>query len=144
MSRVLIASITELCAADHGNRAERLASWTANKTPEGVKAMLAQPGLSVLVGELDEQVVAVGAIIPTNGEIALNYVDPGARFRGVSKALLSAMEADLLRQGIAEARLTSTITARAFYHAAGWADDDARVACQGGEGYRMRKRLAGA
>ena len=39
MSRVLIASITELCAADHGNRADRLASWTANKTPEGVRAL---------------------------------------------------------------------------------------------------------
>lgn len=142
MSRVLIASITELCAADHGNRAERLASWTANKTPDGVKAMFAQPGLSLLVGELDGQLAAVGAIIPAKGEIALNYVDPAARFRGVSKALLSAMEAELLRQGVVEARLTSTITARAFYHAAGWIDDDARVACQGGEGYRMRKRLA--
>ena len=92
MSRVLIASITELCAADHGNGAERLASWTANKTPDGVKAMFAEPGLSLLVGELDGQVAAVGAMIPASGEIALNYVDPGARFRGVSKALLSAME----------------------------------------------------
>lgn len=142
MSRVLIASITELCAADHGNGAERLASWTANKTPDGVKAMFAQPGLSLLVGVLDGRVAAVGAMIPANGEIALNYVDPAARFRGVSKALLSTMEAELRRQGVAEARLTSTITARAFYHAVGWTDDDARVACQGGEGYRMRKRLA--
>ena len=142
MSRVLIASITELCAADHGNGAERLASWTANKTPDGVKAMFAEPGLSLLVGELGGRVVAVGAMIPASGEIALNYVDPTARFRGVSKALLSTMEAELQRQGISEARLTSTITARAFYHAAGWIDDDARVACQGGEGYRMRKRLA--
>ena len=141
MSRVLIASITELCAADHGNRADRLASWTANKTPEGVRAMLGQAGLSVLVGELDGQIAAVGAMVPANGEIALNYVDPAARFRGVSKAMLAAMEAELRRQGVAEARLTSTITARGFYHAAGWSDDDSRVACQGGEGYRMRKLL---
>jgi GNAT superfamily N-acetyltransferase len=141
MSRVLIASITELCGADHGGQAERLAAWTANKTPEEVGAMLGRSGMSLFVGELDGQVAAVGAVTPKSGEVALNYVDPGMRFRGVSKALLLAMEAELQRHGVAEAHLTSTLTARAFYHAAGWRDDDSKVACQGGEGYRMRKRL---
>ena len=140
MSRVLIASITELCAADHEGNPARIADWTANKSKASVESMLVREGLFVVVAELDGVVVAVGATT-ADGEIALNYVDPAARFRGVSKALLAAMEAELLRQGVAEARLTSTITARAFYHGAGWIDDDTRVACQGGEGYRMRKQL---
>ena len=33
MSRVLTASIIELCAADHGNDPAAIAAWTRNKTP---------------------------------------------------------------------------------------------------------------
>ena len=141
MSRVLLASITELCVADHGRSPERLASWTANKTPEGVGAMLASPGLRMLVAELDGRVAAVGAVVPDRGEVALNYVDPAARFRGVSKALLGALESELRAAGVVEAQLTSTLTARSFYQAAGWREDATPVACMGGEGHRMRKRL---
>src|SRR5690606_26189715 len=43
MSRVLTASITELCGADHGNDPDRIARWTANKNVEGVRSMLANP-----------------------------------------------------------------------------------------------------
>ena len=141
MSRVLIASITELCIADHRGAPERLAGWTANKTPEGVARMLANPQLRLLVAELDGRVAAVGAVVPESGEVSLNYVDPAARFRGVSKALLAVLEAELRGHGVVEAQLTSTITARGFYHAAGWREDAAPVACMGGEGHRMRKRL---
>ena len=141
MSRVLIASITELCAADHGHDPERLATWTGNKSEAGVAAMVANPHLDVLVAELDGRIAAVGAVVPANGEVSLNYVDPAARFRGVSKALLAALEARLRQAGVVEAQLTSTLTARSFYHAAGWTEDAAPVACMGGEGLRMRKRL---
>ena len=142
MSRVLIASITELCGPDHGGAPERLATWTANKTPEGVARMLADPDLRVLVAELDGRVAGVGAALPGKGEVSLNYVDPAVRFRGVSKALLVALEAELREQGVIDAELTATNTARKFYHAAGWSDDAAPVACMGGQGHRMRKRLA--
>ena len=39
MSKVLIASNTELCVADHQGNPDRL----ANKTPEGVAAWFANP-----------------------------------------------------------------------------------------------------
>ena len=141
MSRVLIASITHLCKADHGNALERLATWTANKCPDGISAMLANPDMRLLIGELDGRVAAVGAVVPGKAEVSLNYVDPAARFRGVSKALLAALEAELREFGVDDAQLTSTTTARSFYHAAGWIEDTAPVACMGGEGHRMRKRL---
>ena len=141
MSRVLIASIVELCDADHGHAPARLATWTANKTPEGVSAMLANPQLTLFVAEWEGRVAAVGAIVPAHGEVSLNYVDPAARFRGVSKALLATLEAELRRHGVVEAQLTSTATARAFYQGTGWAEAAAPVACMGGEGHRMRKRL---
>jgi GNAT superfamily N-acetyltransferase len=142
MSRVLIASITQLCAADHEDDPQRIAEWTSNKSPEGVAAMLAQDGLFLFVAEQDGRVAAVGATT-ANGGIALNYVDPEARFKGLSKALLAAMEADLLSRGFALGRLEATKTARAFYLSQGWLEDEqpskGRAACRA-----MHKRLGAA
>lgn len=138
MSRVLIASITQLCHADHEDDPARIADWTANKGEAGVAAMLARQGMFVVVAELDGAVVAVGATT-ADGEIALNYVDPGARFQGVSKALLAHMEADLLARGFAEGRLRATKTARRFYLEQGWTGDtmaDGGTAC-----FAMHKAL---
>ena len=119
MSRVLIASITQLCDEDHHNDPQRIDEWTANKSPEGMAEMLAQDGLFLFVAELDGQVAAVGATT-AKGDIALNYVAPEARFRGVSKALLAHLEADLVRRGFAEGKLKATRTAWKFYQGQGW------------------------
>lgn len=140
MSRVLIASITELCAADHHGDPQAIAAWTANKTPEGVGAMLAHPQTRLFVAELDGTIAAVGAV-SSQGGITLNYVAPWARFRGVSRAMLVALEADLKAAGYAEAWLESTATAREFYAAAGWIADGPQAAGRQVNGYPMRKRL---
>lgn len=138
MSRVLIASITELCAADHGNDPAKLAAWTRNKSVEGVEAMLANPHGRMFVAELDGVVVAVGAV-SDGGEITLNYVAPMARFRGVSKAMLAALEAELRALGFTEGRLEATETARGFYQAAGWLSDGPQAEGRQVNGYPMRK-----
>ena len=120
MSAVMIASITKLCAADHGDDPAKIASWTRNKTPDGVSAMLANPDLSILVAEQDGAIAAVGGI---NGEIvALNYVAPAHRFSGVSKALLQRLEAELRARGHSTIRLVSSVTAYRFYTRMGWID----------------------
>jgi predicted GNAT family acetyltransferase len=119
MSAVLIASITELCGADHHHDADRIASWTANKTPQGVAAMLAQDGTTLFVAKVDGEVAAVGAT-SAGGQITLNYVAPAFRFRGISTALLAHMEADLLACGWSEGQLKSTATALDFYRSRGW------------------------
>lgn len=119
MSAVLTTSITELCSADHGNDPDRIARWTANKTVDGVRAMLTSPQVRLFVAEIDGSVAAVGAIM-SDSEIALNYVDPQHRFQGASKALLAAMEEDMRRRGIVAARLSATATAHRFYLDAGW------------------------
>ena len=62
MSRVLTASITDLCGADHQNDAARVARWTANKTEAGVTQMLANPDQTLFVAERDGALAAVGAI----------------------------------------------------------------------------------
>ncbi len=120
---VLRRSITELCAADHGNDAAILARWLGNKTPAIVASWIAQPGNSVLLAVEGAAVLAVGAVADS-GEITLNYVAPGARFRGASRALLAALEKRAAERGNARCTLKSTETAHRFYRDAGYADDE--------------------
>jgi GNAT superfamily N-acetyltransferase len=47
-------------------------------------------------------------------------VSPGARFRGVSKALIGRLEARALEFGVRTVTLESTATARGFYLSAGY------------------------
>ncbi len=142
MSRVLIASITALCAADHHNDPVKLAAWTRNKSAEGVAAMLANPEMLTLVAEREGSVVAVGAVTRQGG-VALNYVAPEARFTGISKALLVRLEAELVGLGFAEGHLEATATARRFYEKAGWVANGPQATGRHVNGFPMRKRLLG-
>ena len=137
MSSVLIASITELCIADHKNDPEALASWLANKTPQGISIWFANPANTILVAERNGAIAACGAY-NIERKIILNYVSPKHRFAGVSKALLQAMEQAL---GPGEATLDSTLTARLFYLAGGWEEAGPPEPYRFVAGYPMRKML---
>jgi GNAT superfamily N-acetyltransferase len=140
---VLRRSITELCVADHRNDAEILARWLANKRPEIVASWIAQPGNSVLVAVEDGIILAVGSVT-NSGEITLNYVLPDARFRGVSQALLGALEARAADRGNTRCTLSSTETARRFYLSAGYVEDGPPQGKFGTiSSYPMSKRLTG-
>lgn len=141
---VLRRSIIELCVADHDNDPEILRHWLANKTPDIVTSWMVKAGNSVLVVVEDEAILAVGAVTDA-GEITLNYVAPEARFRGVSRALLGALECRARERGNARCRLHSTETARRFYRAAGYREDgpaDGKFGARGG--YPMSKPLCEA
>lgn len=125
VSAVLCASIRELCDADHRNDPEAIDRWLANKTPEQVGHMISAGGMFVAIES--DRIVAVGAVDPVDsetntGRISLNYVAPDHRFKGVSRALLSAMEQTLASAGARVGLVTSTATARRFYRSAGWID----------------------
>jgi GNAT superfamily N-acetyltransferase len=115
-------SISELCVADHGNDPAILGAWLRNKTPAIVAGWASQPGNSLLVAVEGEAILAVGAVTDA-GEITLNYVAPDARFRGVSSALLSALEARALQRGSIRCTLTSSETAHRFYRSRGYVDN---------------------
>lgn len=140
MSEVLIASITELCGLDHKNDPAAMAAWTANKTPEGVRRILENPNVQMFVAEHDGVLAAVGCIQGGN-EIGLNYVHPTHRFRGISRALLKAMEQALREAGVTEVRLNSTQTAHDFYRANGWEDAGGSFTGQFTDALPMRKVL---
>jgi hypothetical protein len=137
MSAVLIASITELCIADHHNDPQVLAGWLANKTPEGVARWLDNPEATIVVAERNGEIAAVGGF-NTAREITLNYVAPTHRFTGVSAAMLEGME---LRLGAGEAKLNSTETARRFYKSRGWSESGAGENFAGTSAFPMHKAL---
>ena len=138
---VLRESISGLCVADHRNDPAILNAWLANKTPEIVAAWAVQTGNSLLLAVEGDAVLAVGSVTDA-GEITLNYVAPAARFRGISRALLSALEARAVERGNKRCKLTSTETAHRFYLSAGYVDDEAPTGKFGTTaGYPMSKEI---
>jgi GNAT superfamily N-acetyltransferase len=141
---VMKRSIAELCAADHRNDETILTRWLGNKTPEIFETWIRQADNSLLVAVEDEAIIAVGSVTDA-GEITLNYVSPDARFRGVSKAMLGALERRAAARGNSRCTLTSTETARRFYLANGYVEDGAPVGTFGtSSGYPMVKSLQSA
>jgi len=139
---VLRASIIELCAADHGNDPVLLERWLANKQPEIVAGWIARADSSVVVAVEDDTLLAVGSVTDA-GEITMNYVAPAARFRGVSRALLAALETRAAERGNTLCRLHSTETAHRFYLANGYVDVGEPIRKFGmNSGYPMSKRIA--
>lgn len=125
-TRTLRRSIRALCVADHRNDPAEIDSWLANKTEMSWQAWVAREDAIVLVAERDQTLVGVG-MATLGGEIVLNYVDPDARFCGVSKAILSGLENALRSHGARRCRVESTITARPFYESCGFRPESDRA-----------------
>ena len=103
---------------------------------------ITQSDNSLLVAAEGGNILAVGSVTDA-GQITLNYVSPDARFRGVSRALLCALEARAVERGNTRCTLTSTETARRFYRFNGYVEDGLPVGNFGTtSGYPMSKLLA--
>ena len=138
---VLRRSIAELCTADHNNDPPILQSWLGNKTPDIFRSWIVQPHNNLLVAIDGERVVAVGAVTD-DGQITLNYVRPDARFRGISKSVLAALEQRAASRGCVRCTLNSTATARRFYLAQGYVETGKPAGHFGtSSGYPMVKSL---
>ena len=118
---VMRRSIVELCVPDHRNDPEILQRWLSNKTPEIFKSWIRSDDVS-LVAVDRAGIVAVGCVTDA-GEITLNYVSPDARFRGVSTAMLDALERRAREHGNGRCKLNSTEAALRFYLARGYSQD---------------------
>ena len=138
---VMKKSIAQLCGADHHDDPVILDRWLSNKRPEIVAGWTKEPGNSLLVAVDGDAVVAVGSV-RDSGEITLNYVAPEFRFRGLSSALLAALEARATERGNTRCTLTSTETAHRFYRSRGYVDEGAPRGNFGtSTGYPMSKQI---
>ncbi|WP_027256613.1 GNAT family N-acetyltransferase [Leisingera aquimarina] len=139
ISQVLIASIRDLCQADHGGDAGKIADWTANKSPAQIRNWIDGPGRYWLA-ERGGGPEAVGGLAP-EGLISLLYVFPGAVGQGSGSVMLRHLEMELCGAGHSEGRLNATRTAQGFYRTRGWQSDDAPQEGCGTPCIPMRKSL---
>ncbi len=137
---VLRQSVTNLCIGDHKNDPAILGAWLGNKTPETLKSWIEDTSSQMLVATEGDEVLAVGGIMDT-GEITLNYVLPSARMRGISKRMVQALEARAKESGAIACTLNSTGTARRFYLAMGYAEQEPKTGMFGAIVYPMSKPL---
>lgn len=118
VSRVIRRSIVELCAEDHGNDMHRIADWLASKSPQQVgRWMASRDQIWSVAGR--EEIEGAGAV-RRDGRLMLLFVEPSARFSGVSRALLDQLELDAFQAGATRITLETTRTARRFYLSAGY------------------------
>ena len=111
------------------------------KTIEYFVTWAEQPDNSLLVAVEGGQILAVGSVTDA-GTIGLNYVSPDARFRGVSRALLLALELRAAERGNTRCILISTETARRFDLSNGYFETGAQSDAFGASsGFPMSKPL---
>ena len=106
----------------HRNDPAILTRWLGNKTTEIFVSWIRQSDNSLLVAVEDDNILGVSSVTDA-GNITLNYVSPDARFRGVSRAMLRALETRASERCNRRCRLISTETARRFYRANGYTKD---------------------
>ena len=129
---------TVLKKTNEGGNGNRLVDWS----PDGKLALLSPvSGPAYLVAVENGKILAVGSVTDA-GSIGLNYVSPDARFRGVSRALLQALEARAIARDNRHCTLTSTETARRFYQSNGYVASGVASGAFGTDsGYPMSKIL---
>jgi GNAT superfamily N-acetyltransferase len=137
---VLRRSIVECCVEDHRGDEAILAAWLENKTPENVGEWFASSRTYAVVAEKNGNVVGV-ALLGGSGSVALCYLVPEARFEGMGKAMLLALEAEAHRRGQTEITLSSSRTAQAFYLRNGYVNTGAVESAFGLVSPQMRKGL---
>jgi GNAT superfamily N-acetyltransferase len=115
---VIRRSIAECCAEDHHNDPALLDRWLSNKTIPNILAWLENPLACAVVAEADGCVVGFG--MSQHDELLLCYLVPEARFKGIGKSMLQALEAHALETGVLLLRLESTRTALPFYERNGF------------------------
>ena len=117
---VVRRSISELCVADHCNNEATLTAWLENKSVDTFLRLIRAESKSCVVAILDDNICGFGHI-DHSGAIGLLYVAPDARFLGASTAMLGWLEDEAFRLGVKAVTLNSSLTAREFYMARGYA-----------------------
>lgn len=140
---LLCRSISQCCTEDHRNDPAILAAWLGNKTPENVASWFACGSNVSLVAEVEGRLAGI-AILTRAGKIALFYVCPQLRFRGVGKSLLGEVERRAGALGLQALQVPSTLTARRFYESSGYLSRCTTTSAYGTEAITMAKTLPAA
>jgi GNAT superfamily N-acetyltransferase len=111
---ILRRSIAECCVLDHKNDPAVLEAWLGNKTPDMVKGWFASASNFAIVAAEAGDILGV-ALLTRAGKVALCYLLPEARGRGIGKALLSRLEVQAAEWEVKALQLHSTASAERFF-----------------------------
>jgi catechol 2,3-dioxygenase-like lactoylglutathione lyase family enzyme len=113
----------------------------ANKTVSWFERIIVSDRSPSFVAVEGERVLGF-AQLNIDGRVALLYVAPEARFRGISRAMLKALEERGIQLGMERLYLESTKTAARFYEACGYRRTGGlQVGFAGLEAWPMEKML---
>jgi GNAT superfamily N-acetyltransferase len=116
---ILRRSIAECCVLDHKNDPAVLEAWLGNKSPEMVTSWFASASNFSIVAVQAGEVLGV-ALLTRAGKVALCYLLPEARGRGIGKALLERLEVQAAEWQIKALQLHSTASAEGFFTGHGY------------------------
>ena len=116
---VHVVSIRTLCAKDYAQ--EQIDAWAGWKSPEKYRAAM-DAGEVFFVAEVEGRVVGFSVLF--GDEVNAVYLHPDHVGRGIGRRLLEAVEAEARSHGVAELKLTSTLTSVRFYEACGYTKGD--------------------
>lgn len=136
-----LAAIRQICARDY--TPAQIAAWAEPAPLARYRdAIAAHP---FLVAELDGALAGFAELELTTREVRAVYVHPRQLRRGVGRALLAELERLARDAGLHELRLDSSLSAAAFYRAAGYEPlEQARHLSSSGvelECIKMKRRL---
>lgn len=139
---VIRSSITDLLDAEHKHDKPTLDAWLENKTIANALRWIGDSNRFAVVAVDAKEICGFG-MLKNDGEVGLLYVAPQARFRGASKSMLAALEAQAGSRGIGRVSAVSSYTAQRFYRARGYQSVGDPVKGFGVTyGYPMAKSLA--
>jgi putative acetyltransferase len=116
-----LEAIRELCSAAYAP--DQISAWTSGgKNPARYLPGIAAGRFSVAL--LGETVVGFSELDLVKGELCGMFVAPAHARQGIGRALLAAVEARAVRQGVGRLDLKATLNAVDFYRALGFVLDE--------------------
>lgn len=112
----------ESCTAAHRNDPATIERWLANKQPGTFERWLTDSENFCVVEEVGGKVQGVG-LLRRDGKLLLCYVAPAHQRRGLGRRIHAALETRATALRLPRLHLESTVAARAFYEALGYAPD---------------------
>jgi putative acetyltransferase len=114
------SAVREIASRDYA--AAIIESWAPLPiTDEAIEVFLANPGEEIrIVAVSGEEIIGIGALVLSTGELRACYVSPKAVRRGVGTALVLEIERIAKEQGVWHLHLVSSLTAEPFYRSLGY------------------------
>ena len=113
------ASIVGVASQDYPT--EVIEGWAPSISDDAIRLVLENPeGEIRLVGEIEETILGIGALVLQLNELRACYVSPAGIRRGVGTAIVRELERIAANHGITHLELHATITAEPFYRHLGY------------------------